>query len=687
MASTCTAMNLQCDTAYNARLRVLCTVTAASSDWMAFPAFSTAYAGSCQKTASPPQLIRNSSRTATSITVAFIAGSAGDCIFQRFELQYQEEAATAWETAPSTCGSLSVRSGPSCTISNLAQDTAYNFRARELCTNGAPLASPWGLTEAPLRTSFVPLVEPPTYLEPQGLISPVDPPTRLVLIFEVDLQLSNSGATLSLCPTWIPTATPADPGVCNCATSAECQAQCLTPATMTVEMVTPRVLFAQFGSVLRPLTGCPYIALLEAGYLQTQLQPSNPAPRIEWSFMYWPPVPTGTLSLYSSTTTSLTVRVTWSRPMTTICGVQVGSSIMHQTEPLDFTGSREFLEVRITGLTPFTQYTAVCTGVAISDAIVTATVSEAAFSTEKDTNDQLSDIILNVQAVCTPEIETDNGTTISEFNETEAVATLAPLEVALYPPFDPSVRHYQLTVNAEDVLTLCGESEVEAVFRIQVAAMAQSAFASVAVEPSVQIMAQVLPDETGFLPPDVPRRVGPLRPKCRVVLIGCQDPLMAIAAAGANGEVGFATKRWRLWVSAKSAFLQGEQDMSERSGQLFMRPPRDPLTAQFPCGDSHGVSSPAWTDPTGALLPGCRRRCSGCSPGEHYASGDCRCRRILLGRLRHLRAQRRGGYIAGASNRAVLAGSRLDWLRELHGEPAAEDAILFHDRQHRGLGK
>ena len=29
-------------------------------------------------------------------------------------------------------------------------------------------------------------------------------------------------------------------------------------------MVTPRVLFAQFGSVLRPLTGCPYIALLEA---------------------------------------------------------------------------------------------------------------------------------------------------------------------------------------------------------------------------------------------------------------------------------------------------------------------------------------------------------------------------------------------------------------------------------------
>ncbi|CAE7704690.1 unnamed protein product, partial [Symbiodinium microadriaticum] len=65
---------------------------------------------------------------------------------------------------------------------------------------------------------------------------------------------------------------------------------------------------------------------MEAGFLETQLAPSNPSPRTEWSFIYWPPAPTGTLTMFSSTTTSLTVRVSWSIPMTTTCGVLVGSS-------------------------------------------------------------------------------------------------------------------------------------------------------------------------------------------------------------------------------------------------------------------------------------------------------------------------------------------------------------------------
>ena len=38
-------MNLQCNTPYDARLRAVCTPAAASSDWMAFPAFRTANAG------------------------------------------------------------------------------------------------------------------------------------------------------------------------------------------------------------------------------------------------------------------------------------------------------------------------------------------------------------------------------------------------------------------------------------------------------------------------------------------------------------------------------------------------------------------------------------------------------------------------------------------------------------------
>ncbi|CAE6971092.1 unnamed protein product [Symbiodinium sp. KB8] len=461
MATTCTAINLQCDTAYNARIRKLCDA-GASSDWMAFPAFRTAYAGNCLRTASAPLLLRNTSRTATSLTVAFIAGSAGDCIFDRFELQYQEPGST-WIAVPAGCGSLDVRLGPSCTIPNLAQDTAYYFRVRELCTNGAPLASPWGLTEDPLRTDFVPMVNAPTYLEPDGFISPAAAPTRLIVVFEVDLQLGTEGARLSLCPTFLPIATPEDPGICGCGTAEDCAAQCLTEATMTVELVSPHVLIADFGSLLRPRTGCPYVAVMEAGFLETQLAPSNPSPRTEWSFIYWPPAPTGTLTMFSSTTTSLTVRVSWSIPMTTTCGVLVGSSTMQQTDPLDFTGSREFLEVRIIGLVPFTQYTVTCTGVAIGDTVVTASVSKSGLSTEPDTNDRLSDIVVTIQAVCNIFAAVNaSGTNESVANVSQV---LVPVEAALLPVFDPTLRQYQLILDAEDARDFCGTSESEAVFR------------------------------------------------------------------------------------------------------------------------------------------------------------------------------------------------------------------------------
>ena len=56
--------------------------------------------------------------------------------------------------------------------------------------------------------------------------------------------------------------------------------------------------------------------------------------------------------------------------------------------------------------------------------------------------------------------------------------------------------------------------------------------------------------------------------------------------AGINKEFNHTGERWFLWASdAKSAFLQGDQDASERDGPLYMRPPRDPLieaTGSFP---------------------------------------------------------------------------------------------------------
>ena len=96
---------------------------------------------------------------------------------------------------------------------------------------------------------------------------------------------------------------------------------------------------------------------------------------------------------------------------------------------------------------------------------------------------------------------------------------------------------------------------------------------------------------------DKNRGLGEIKAKCRVVLIGCQDPdifsitrdsptpsrlsealVLLVATAGANGEFNNEKARWFLWVSdAKSAFLQGERNTEERAGPLYMYPPRDDL--------------------------------------------------------------------------------------------------------------
>ena len=96
---------------------------------------------------------------------------------------------------------------------------------------------------------------------------------------------------------------------------------------------------------------------------------------------------------------------------------------------------------------------------------------------------------------------------------------------------------------------------------------------------------------------DKARGIGKIRAKCRVVLIGCNDPdlrqltrdsptpsrlsefvVLSVASAGANCVFNNDNKRWFLWLSdAEKAFLQGMQDKSERNGPLYMSPPKDPL--------------------------------------------------------------------------------------------------------------
>ena len=99
---------------------------------------------------------------------------------------------------------------------------------------------------------------------------------------------------------------------------------------------------------------------------------------------------------------------------------------------------------------------------------------------------------------------------------------------------------------------------------------------------------------------DKNKGLGEIKAKCRVVLIGRCDPdlfhlsrdsptpsrlseslVLAIATAGANGEMNNEPGKRSLWISdAKSALLQGEQNREERAGPLFMKAPRDPLVIE-----------------------------------------------------------------------------------------------------------
>jgi hypothetical protein len=98
---------------------------------------------------------------------------------------------------------------------------------------------------------------------------------------------------------------------------------------------------------------------------------------------------------------------------------------------------------------------------------------------------------------------------------------------------------------------------------------------------------------------DKSRGVGPLKPKCRIVAVGCTDPdlwtlqresatptrqseflVFAIFIAGRNGKMmGNPIACWTLWAGdVKTAFLQGEPE--QRSMPLFLLPPTDGICKQ-----------------------------------------------------------------------------------------------------------
>ena len=101
---------------------------------------------------------------------------------------------------------------------------------------------------------------------------------------------------------------------------------------------------------------------------------------------------------------------------------------------------------------------------------------------------------------------------------------------------------------------------------------------------------------------DKNRQRGDLKAKCRIVVLGHNDPdlfsitrsaptpgratehmLFSMITAGMNGELGSTSHRWKAWLAdAQTAFLQGSQEDSERTMPLFMAAPRDPLIDKTP---------------------------------------------------------------------------------------------------------
>ena len=96
---------------------------------------------------------------------------------------------------------------------------------------------------------------------------------------------------------------------------------------------------------------------------------------------------------------------------------------------------------------------------------------------------------------------------------------------------------------------------------------------------------------------DKNKNVPPLKAKTRIVARGNQDPdlqsltrqaptptrvsemmTFLIFLSGLHSKAFRSDKVWKLWAGdASTAFLQGQQDLSERAGKLYLKAPRDPL--------------------------------------------------------------------------------------------------------------
>ncbi|CAK9056155.1 unnamed protein product [Durusdinium trenchii] len=122
---------------------------------------------------------------------------------------------------------------------------------------------------------------------------------------------------------------------------------------------------------------------------------------------------------------------------------------------------------------------------------------------------------------------------------------------------------------------------------------------------------------------DKNKNVPPLKAKTRIVARGNQDPdlksltrqaptptrvsemmTFLIFLSGLHSKAFRSDKVWKLWAGdASTAFLQGQQDLSERAGKLYLKAPRDPLLIRAGVfkselyeilGNVYGLSNATW---------------------------------------------------------------------------------------------
>lgn len=395
-ASQCTAQGLSCDTAYTARVREVCTLGAATSPYAISASFRTLKIGNCLYGATAPQYLRASSPTTTTLTLAFVAGTANDCVFAGFDVQRLQVGTSDWVDVGGSCDSIATRAGPVCVAEGLTDGTAFLFRAREVCSNGEELASPWGVTAEAVATIAVQEVTIVAEI-PKGAITETRP-TSLLVVFDVNviLDTQESGPKLRICPlTELEV-----PNSCGCVQST-CENHCVEPPTAPtgvgsfVNLVNPQVLSYTFGSSFAPGTHCTYLVELESGLLMTETQPRKLSPVFQWSFTYSPLPPVLTLNLVRSTTTSLTFSVLWDTFATFNCSIVSGTRWASGT----YTGTQP-AEIELTGLVPSTAYIVECTGTMIQDSWNSGTERRGTFITADDTDSRFRSLHVSISRQC-----------------------------------------------------------------------------------------------------------------------------------------------------------------------------------------------------------------------------------------------------------------------------------------------